>query len=216
MRCLAEDRAIVLFNISDIRSDAFLITWDDIRCIQLPLMTSALIEDFVIRFFKAINENDPTRGRYARQDINRILERLWDCAAAPVLNELNFKETWLRVCWVTTGWLSLLPIHAVGYHNSNPPRMVLDRVISSYGHSLKSLLYARERMRKQSQPDAAILFAMPTTPGSSTLPFVKTEVEAIKSLFSNTSIPTTIAQNVKRTEALSNFSKHSIVHFSCH
>ena len=56
LHSLAEDGPIVVFNVSDIRSDAFLITTDEIRSVHLPLLTSDSVEDFAKRFFNAINE----------------------------------------------------------------------------------------------------------------------------------------------------------------
>ena len=49
--CLAEDGPIVVFNVSDIRSDAFLITTDEIRSLHLPLLTSDSLEDSAKHFF---------------------------------------------------------------------------------------------------------------------------------------------------------------------
>ena len=83
-----------------------------------------------------------------------ILEWLWDVAVKPVLDELGFTqipqldEVWPRVWWVGSGLLNILPIHASGYHDSTPPQTALDRVISSYAPTVKSLAYARERGSK--------------------------------------------------------------------
>jgi hypothetical protein len=47
---LAEQGPIVVFNVSDIRSDAFLITVDEIRSVHLPLLTSDSAEDLIKHF----------------------------------------------------------------------------------------------------------------------------------------------------------------------
>ena len=62
---LAKDGAIVVFNVSDIRSDAFLITADKIRVLHLPLLTSNSLEDSTKRFLTAINDQNPNRYRHS-------------------------------------------------------------------------------------------------------------------------------------------------------
>ena len=133
---------------------------------------------------------------HAKNELNAVLEWLWDVAVKPVLNELGFTqmpshgETWPRVWWVGSGLLSILPIHAAGYHDSTPPETALDRVISSYASTVKSLSYARERVARANQvklKEKAILVAMPTTPEQKSLPFVETEVEDLRKLFLNVS-----------------------------
>ena len=125
--------------------------------------------------------------------MNDVLEWLWNVAVRPVLDELGFTqmpaqgETWPRVWWVGSGLLSILPIHASGYHDSTPPETALDRVISSYAPTLKSLAYSRERAAKTDQvtlKEKAILVSMPTTPDQLSLPFVKIEVENLEKFFS--------------------------------
>ena len=154
-----------------------------------------------------------------------VLKWLWDAAINPVLNELGFTqmpshgEAWPRVWWVGSGLLNILPIHAAGYHDSTPPETTLDRVISSYAPTVKSLSYARERAARADQvklKEKAILIAMPTTPETNSLPFVEMEIKDLKKLFFNASIDTTIMENPTRAEVLSELPKHTIVHFACH
>ena len=52
LHSLAEDGPIVVFNVSDIRSDAFLITTDEIRSVHLPLLTSDSAEGFRQTFLR--------------------------------------------------------------------------------------------------------------------------------------------------------------------
>ena len=94
---------LVIFNISDIRSDAFLITTDNIRSIHLRSLTLSKINDFVKRFYAAIDVQDLTQYRHAIHQMNGILEELWDFAVSRILNELGFTqmsapdEAWPRV-----------------------------------------------------------------------------------------------------------------------
>ena len=159
------------------------------------------------------------------REVNTGLEWLWDVAVSPVLDELGFTqmpsdgEAWPRVWWVGSGLLNILPIHASGYHDSSRLKTALDRVISSYAPTVKSLSYARERATRADQiisKDKAILVAMPTTPEQKTLPSVEKEIKDLENLFSKASIDTTVMQNPTRTTVLSELPKHTIIHFACH
>jgi tetratricopeptide (TPR) repeat protein len=225
LRSLAKYGPIVVFNVSDIRSDAFIITTNEIRSLYLPLLTSASLEDSARRFLGAINNRATNRYVEARDDLNAVLVWLWDAVVKPVLKELGFTQTpshgeaWPRVWWVGSGMLNILPIHAAGYHDSTPPETALDYVISSYASTVKSLSYARERVAKANQTnlkEKAILIAMPTTPEQKNLPSVETEVEDLRKLFFNASIDTAVLQNCTRAEVLSELPKYTIVHFTCH
>ena len=66
LHSLAEGGPIVVFNVSDIRSDAFLITIDEIRSLHLPLLTSDSLEDSAKRFFGAINNRAINRYKHAK------------------------------------------------------------------------------------------------------------------------------------------------------
>jgi len=223
LHSLAKVGPIVVFNISDIRSDAFLITRDEIRSVHLPLLTSELVNRLATLFLEATNENDTDRPWLAARKMNHILRSLWDCGVKTILDELGFIRTpspgqpWSRIWWVGSGLLNLLPIHAAGYHDLDPPQSVVDRAISSYAFTLKSLSYAREKEAKADiVRDNALILAMPTTSGQASLRFVEDEVRNITKLFSNTSIVTKVIINPTRAQALSELPKHSIVHFTCH
>jgi CHAT domain-containing protein len=138
----------------------------------------------------------------------------WDSHHSP-----SNDEAWPRVWWVGCGLLNILPIHAAGYHDSTLPNTALDRVISSYISTVKSLAYAREREARTDRAalkEKAILVAMATTPEKYSLPFVETEIKNLKMLLFNASIDTTVMQRPTRAEVLSQLPKHAIVHFACH
>ena len=225
LRSLAKGGAIVVFNMSDVRSDAFLITTDQIHSVHLPLLTSWSVTRLAALFFSAIHEDDPSRYRHATRKMNIVLQELWDRGVKTILDKLEFSQppppgqTWPRIWWVGSGLLSVLPIHAAGYHDSNPPESALDRVVSSYAFTVKSLAYARERAAKVEKLGTntnAILFGMPTTPDEMDLPFVEKEINDIRHVLEKASIPTLTEMNPVRVDALSKLSTHAIAHFSCH
>jgi len=205
---------VVLINVSSLRCDAFIIQQHNITTINLPRLHEANIR----RVATAMKSRTLTK--------HQMLERLkwlWDILAGPVLEELGFLKTpttgeWPRVCWIPTGPLCLLPIHAAGYHCETSSRTVLDRVVSSYCPSIKALLYARrnEAQRNRSQAsDKAILVSMGTTPGCSELPFVEKETNELRSLFP-TSIPRVTLHKPCKKEVLSALKDCSIFHFAGH
>nr|WP_232108043.1 CHAT domain-containing protein [Streptomyces gossypiisoli] len=94
-------------------------------------------------------------------------------AAAGVRPEPPAGADWPRVWWVPGGLLSLLPLHAAGYHGTRTEpdplrRAVVDRVVSSYAPTVRALRHAQRRDGAPTAPpqgDRALIVAMPATPG---------------------------------------------------
>ena len=80
-------------NLSDIRSDAFLVTTNEIRSVHLPLLTSDSIVWLTELFPQAIDEDDLRRYRHATRKMNTVLQSLWDCGIKTVLDELGFTQS---------------------------------------------------------------------------------------------------------------------------
>jgi hypothetical protein len=129
--------------------------------------------------------------------IGMLLKWLWVAIACPVLDELGFQhfptsEQWPRICWIPTGPLCLLPIHAAGEYAGSSGNTVLDRVISSYSPSVKALLYAHHNKIQQNRNNTlnkAVLISMEKTPGlsaNSFLPSVMKEIEEVRELLDPT------------------------------
>jgi hypothetical protein len=216
---LAEHGPIVVFNVSKVRSDAFIIEKQGVRSIQLPSLLPSTLRAMTTRFLKAVKRGKGRGYLSARVEMMKVLEWLWDVAVEPVLVELGFtttrtlNEDWPRVWWIGSGLLNTLPIHAAGYHDANPPRCTLDRIISSYAPSIRSLAYAWERVIDvKGHNQRAILIGMTQTPGYRTLPFVQTEIGALKSMLPDC----TIMDSPTKNTVLSALEGHQIVHFSCH
>jgi tetratricopeptide (TPR) repeat protein len=110
-----------------------------------------------VQRFLAVVEGGPAATD--ADDLKDILAWLWDVVAEPVLQHLAHDRTpvdgvrWPRVWWLPTGALSLLPIHAAGYHDDEPGpdrRAVVDRVVSSYTPTIRAL----HRVRMQGSDSA--------------------------------------------------------------
>lgn len=141
----------------------------------------------------------------------------------PVLEELGFTETpgdncvWPHVWWVTSGWLSLLPIHAAGYHRDNSSRSALDRVVSSYTTALKALAFARERARRTTNQRApeALFVSMLRTPNQNDLPHIVREVTELSDFIPH-SIEKHVLSEPAKEDVLAKLRTSNIAHFACH
>ncbi|MFF7174775.1 CHAT domain-containing tetratricopeptide repeat protein [Streptomyces pseudovenezuelae] len=180
----ASQGPVVVFNINGFRSDALLLTNEGIANLQLPHLTPNKVIDQINLFRRALRmavsrEDSSAERERAQAKLVEILQWLWDVAAGPVLEELgrdavpsaedgSCEEGWPRVWWSPGGLLSLLPLHAAGYHTdaADDPhrRTVMDRVVSSYTPTVRALRYARERTLSPTVVRSLIV-AMPTTPG---------------------------------------------------
>ena len=226
LKTLATLGVIIVFNVSEIRSDAFIVTVDDIHSVPLPLLTNKYLEAYARRFLNTLkNGSKLSLHASAGREMHEILKWLWDVAVGPVLDKLGFTQAHSvtsvrpRVWWVGSGLLNILPIHAAGYHEMGSTRNAIDCVVSSYTPTLKALVYARERQAKAARHDSqkALLVGMPKTPGlnGGDLPFVATEIDELNKLFCSC-IQTSVMQNPTREQVLSSLRSHQIVHFSCH
>jgi hypothetical protein len=151
-----------------------------------------------------------------------VLRWLWDEIAEPVMSALGFvdmprpDERWPRLWWCPTGPLTLLPLHAAGYHDkTGAGRTVMDRVVSSYTPTLRALLEARRPLRWSSEDDRFLIVSLPDTPGEVPLADVTRERNLLTSLFS--SCHTLLDGQAATSEAVQEqLSLHRWAHFSCH
>ncbi|GLV99149.1 CHAT domain-containing tetratricopeptide repeat protein [Streptomyces lavendulae] len=171
---------VVVFNVSRYGSDALAVREDGVSRIQLGELDVKSLATRIRAFDAALSTaGDPRAARAARiqaqRDVSAVLEWLWDVVAEPVLSALGLDvppspdAPMPRVWWIPGGVLGLLPLHAAGYHRDAPVgqggRTVLDRVISSYAPSIRSLRHARRTAGGVPPADRrSLIVAMPVTP----------------------------------------------------
>jgi len=172
MQAAARSGPIVVINVSRHRCDAVLVEEHQIRVLPLPYLD---IEEI--------------RKKMQRGSLGSpmVLEWLWDVAANPILDALGFTQppstdNWPHIWWIPTGPLSKFPLHAAGRHRSGFAETVLDRVMSSYGPSIKAIIHGRRRRITPSAPAQVLLVAMQDTPEHSRLPFSVKEVMMLRDL----------------------------------
>ena len=207
LKTAAEYGPLVIVNVSHYRCDALIIKKTQIQALPLPHLHASDIQDRAI-------------GALGKPE---ILEWLWKAIAQPVLNALEFTQTpsdgrWPHVWWISTGLLAKFPIHAAGRHSQSSSDAVLDRVISSYSSSVKTIIHSR---RHRSRPITAcksekvVLLAMQKTPKKWDLRFATREINDLERLCSSMNIQV-IKPLLYKAEVLSALSSCKIFHFAGH
>ncbi|CAN9455281.1 unnamed protein product [Alternaria alternata] len=215
MMSAARHGPIVVLNCSQSRCDALLVTVDTVSNLRLSI--------------KGTDVRRKVRHLRASGVSFELLEWLWHTVVSPVLEELGYDKApvdgrYPRVWWIPTGHFSLLPIHAAGVHTGGSSNTAIDRVMSSYATSLKSLLDGRQRLRTSQKPGSstdirhAALVSMCTTPGlgiHSDLPFAEKEIEEVKGLMVSFNIE--VAEPPPyRDKVLHALGRSQILHFAGH
>jgi CHAT domain-containing protein/tetratricopeptide (TPR) repeat protein len=211
---------IILVNVSKYRCDAFIVDSKHIRSLRLLDLDKNDIE-------KRIQDRSP--GSPA------TLEWLWDTVTSPVLDFLGFNcppvsensdgaafTHWPHVWWIPTGPLRRFPLHASGRYASNKSSgdSVLDRVMSSYSLSIKSMIHGqRQQTVTQSLPsttqDKMLVVAMSDTPDQNRLPFAAQEVKMLHELCKQISL-FSVEPGRRKDDILPHLPNCKIFHFAGH
>ncbi|CVL00470.1 uncharacterized protein FMAN_09904 [Fusarium mangiferae] len=156
---------------SEYRCDAILVEQHQIRSVPLP-------------------NNTENEAQIRDPEKMETLEWLWDTVAHPILSALGFAqrhksslEKWPRIWWVATSTMTKFPFHAAGRHK-DASASVLDRVMSSYSPSIKTIIRSRRRGVGDATPgpSQALLVAMKHTPEQASLTFAAREIKVIRDL----------------------------------
>ncbi|MGW1787055.1 CHAT domain-containing protein [Streptomyces sp. NPDC002143] len=240
---------VVLVNVSTLRCDALIVTRDSVRVVPLPDLTAEDARVRAVQLLTAIHEADRAvagaagmaDGMAARmaartlreQTLLDTLEWLWETVAAPVLAALHLTSPtpshgpWTRLWWCPTGPLALLPVHAAGRpadpgSGSDRPRpgdSVLDRVVSSYTPTLRSLAAASTRAdfgRRGQGGRGTGLLAVAEAPGLPSLHGVRQEAEAVTRLFPSRFHTLLDGPSATRDAVRSGLARHAWAHIACH
>jgi tetratricopeptide (TPR) repeat protein len=220
----AGDGPVVFVSVSPARGDALIVTGDPdepVRAVPLTDLRYADVIEQVSLLSDACGQGYAgTAGASAQASILRTLAWIWDTIAHPVLEALGYDhvpesgEAWPRLWWCPVGPLAYLPLHAAGHHDG-AECWVMDRVISSYTPTLRSLGYARSR-RADTPSDisrsAAVIVAVPAVPGVSPLPAARSEARAISALVPGARI----LEDPAAADVLAALAECPVAHFACH
>ncbi|KAK6535491.1 hypothetical protein TWF694_001946 [Orbilia ellipsospora] len=220
MMSAADPDPIAVINISSIRCDAFLIEKNQIRHLELPNLTYRGVAAFAEVIHTSKDDYERTWA------VEVTLQRMWDDLAKPVLDALGFAEAPAkrklpqhRIWWIPTGPLCQLPLHAAGYHFESPMagQSVLDRVMSSYSTSIKSLIHGRQRSNKETTSRKILILSVPETEGMPTLPNVTEEANMLEKLCKSLQLdPIKPRSTATRDEIMDSIRDCKVFHFAGH
>ena len=219
MKAYAADGPIVYINPSRFGAVALIITKKDIQ--QLPLEKLAYEElgAKAQQLTDIRDKDDAIHRRHNNASLRRILEWLWDVAVEEILEFLGFtgtpnsQDSWPRIWWIPVGTLSLFPIHAAGQRANGAA--VMDRVVSCYATSARSLEYSREKLSTlpEERSQEVCLVSMSETPKRTDLTHAKDEIKTINELLS---LPKVSLSQPTKNQVVEALRHSSIVHFACH
>lgn len=229
---IALEGPILIFNSTKYRTDAIIVTSDQIQSIRLSNMDYTTTKNWMEELPKLVNSRPQRTYPQRNARFQELLLWLWENAVEPVFELLGLNagsETLPRVWWIGTGPLTKAPFHAAGDHLKGSTRNCITRVISSYIPTIKALKYARNQEIRlpTSEESQILLVSMSTTPGepavSPTVP--RKPHSALKSVLKEVEEITKIVQGRAKTKHLHSPSKadvlkelptSSIAHFACH
>ncbi|KAH6616261.1 CHAT domain-containing protein [Boeremia exigua] len=212
----AEKGPIVIINMNYYRCDAFLIQQDKISTLPLANLTE-----------EEINQRGSGKARKVSVRSVETLEWLWTAAVEPILTALGYQhapktDDWPQVWWIPTGPLNHFPIHAAGLHIKGNSTSTLDRVMSSYTTSVKSLIAGRNNtLQSAARPNSghALLVAMRVTPSlgaSSILVNADREIEMLTKLCPSLHLKAVIPSSRQKDEIIQSLRDCLIFHFAGH
>ncbi|MFD0201092.1 MULTISPECIES: CHAT domain-containing protein [Saccharothrix] len=222
------DGPVVLINVYDVRCDALVVRRDGpVEHIPLPDLSAAETTRRVTAYLRALRvlgrpaaPGDLTRTS-AKQTLHVTLEWLWDTVAGPVLDHLGLAGG-ERVWWCPTGLLTLLPLHAAGYHDpADTPagRTVLDRVVSSYAPTLRALARARKTDPPATADRRLLAVSLPEPPPGggtlSPLPGARAEAEFLSRALPG-SHTLRVGEAATHAVVTEDLRTHAYAHFACH
>ncbi|EMT67086.1 Putative 30S ribosomal protein S17P-like protein [Fusarium odoratissimum] len=201
---------IIVINVAFYRCDAFIIEGTGITIIELPDLSQRRLRAWA---------SFPS----ARFELASRLEWLWDALGHPCLNALSLTSPvldnkWPHIWWIPTDALSCIPIHAAGRHDQGSTETVLDRAISSYALTIKSLFHGRKRelvSAREPERKSALLVPMRNTPGSGKLPYAEDEVNIVKQMCPKLDLKPGTPRPLKE-EVLKSLEACNVFHFAGH
>jgi CHAT domain len=225
---MASNVPIVYFNVTQLRSDAILITKSRIATLQLQDLKYSDLESNAKHL---TGKNRVTSSGYlgSKADRNQLLLQtlrwLWDVAVKPVLGELGLltqrkseQQRLPRIYWVASGVMGMMPFHAAGVHEPNSTDNTISHVVSTYNTTLKSLAQSQE-LTVSGQSfcnERALVIAMPTTPGKRPIK-AEEEADILTQVYTKYGAPAPeVCKHPSKADVKNRLSSFKVVHFACH
>ncbi|MFD6990963.1 CHAT domain-containing protein [Streptomyces sp. NPDC059943] len=212
---------------------ALLVTGSSVEAVPLPLLNASAVTARTERFHDALarlNETGTSREEALRAqgEVRATLDWLWSAVTGPVLDGLGLGvppegEELPRIWWSPGGLLGTLPLHAAAPDGTGPG--ALDRVVSSYAPTLRTLHHARTSVpsgagargpgARGSGPDGSLLIvAVPEAEG---LPVLHGAREEARWLARRLPYATVLADGAATRAAVdARLRDVAYAHFACH
>nr|BFE57426.1 CHAT domain-containing protein [Dactylosporangium thailandense] len=203
---------VVVVNVSRYRCDALILRPGGVEPVPLPELRREDVTADAAALLAATEANDWDSNPALR----RVLGRLWDHIAAPVLARLN-PPPGARVCWLPTGALGVLPLHAAAPDDGGPG--LLDRTVSTYTATLRSRIHARGAGAAGTDPASAAAPLVVAVPHTGDLPPLRRAAEEGRVVAGRLGTDAIIADtdtDTGRDAVLERLRDADWAHFACH
>jgi tetratricopeptide (TPR) repeat protein len=234
LKACADEGPIVVVNVTDISSDAIIVSKDKITSIPLPAILAenapfSVQQDIRMYKYRSADENcwrlrDMESEEIMSKHDSGFLEWLYLSCVAGVLKELKSSSIipasrLPRIWWIGTGVASSYPFHAAGLYHQGYQETSLSRMIASYTPTIKALAYSRAQVQKNAQlvrrTPSVLCITMPRTPGQNQLDGVEDESLAVEETCKGTYTFTALNSPSVDT-VIQSLGTSDIVHFACH
>ncbi|XXH04015.1 hypothetical protein Hte_010425 [Hypoxylon texense] len=215
-KALARDGPIVAINTSVMRSDAIIVTCNDIKVVPLPELEYSKLDEklsFLNDSGNVARRNvKPRRHRSREEDVNEVLAWLWKTTVKPILDATELTDS-KRIWWITTGLIGRAPLHAAGYHTEGSTENTMSHAISSYVSSFKVLRFSRGRATSSTALDNMLLVSVSSNPPPFQNIDTSLEIKVAEDIFGDALMHLPQAEP---GTVLKNIPNYSIAHFACH
>ena len=221
MQNCSTNGSIIVVNITDLRSDAIIITPNEFKAIPLSRLCARQAQDWIHQDLSSTSLSD--RGRKNKAYL-QFLSWLWRECVKPVLDEFHcyvqpLETDMPRVWWVGTGHATSFPFHSAGDNSAGPTESAYYRVVSSYSPTIKALQHARRRVNTANSAgdnlSKLLVISMPETPGAEPLQGASAERSEIMAAVG----PSTAVEMLEYPDVASvmaRLQQCDIAHFACH
>lgn len=224
MQSCAVGGTIVIVNITELRSDAILVSPSAIKTVNLPNLKASEAKVWLGKQWKGSRDEKSQKN----EEFLEYLSWLWDVCVKNIVQEVRISQGTTdclpRIWWIGSGLGSRMPFHAAGKHTSDSIENVLSVAISSYTPSIRALAYSQRRAEpRHGVQGSLLLVTMPTTPGDGTgegaksmsgLPNVLKETKMVIELGKGMKID--LRESPSSEQVLEDVEKCYIAHFACH
>nr|MDT0660915.1 CHAT domain-containing protein [Micromonospora sp. DSM 115978] len=221
---LADHGPIVAVDASRYGSYALIISGAGVQALPLPDLDRREVlhraEALTAAVQLAAGRHDPEHALAASRSLDGTLGWLWDTVAEPVLTAIGpdtatgTAEPGTRIWWMPIGRIGALPLHAAGHHSDVGGRSLLNRAVSSYAPTLRSLWHSRAVWTRHTTVRRAAAVAIRHTPGRAELAHAQPEATLVNSLFPDARL--LVGSHATAAEVSAALNDSEWAHFACH